>query len=201
MRSRFIAALASACALAGVASAQQAATIHIRGTIAAFDGHALTVATREGPQVVVDVPATARISALRRVDLSSVAPGTFICTTAKPGPGGELRAVEVHVFPDSARGTGEGHRDWDLAPGATMTNATVTAAVESRAGRDLTLSYKGGSVKVVVPPGTPVVTPVPAGRPDLRPGAVVFATATRGGAGGLTARSVTVAKGGVAPPM
>jgi hypothetical protein len=197
----FIAAVALACSVAGFVPAQAAPLVHIRGTITGFDGHALTVATREGPQVVVAVPETVRISSLQKADISAITPGTFIGTAAKPGPDDELQAMEVVVFPESARGTGEGHYDWDLAPGTTMTNATVTAAVESRSGRDLDLSYKGGSVKVVVPPDVPIVTPVPAERSDLKPGVPVFLGARKDQAGELTAVFVVVGKNGVAPPM
>lgn len=121
--------------------------------------------------------------------------------TARPGAGNELQAVAVVVFPENLRGVGEGHRDWDLAPGTTMTNANVEAAVQGSSGRDLTLAYKGGSVKVLVGPDAAVVTPVPAERADLKPGATVFLSTTRAADGALSASRITVSKDGVAPPM
>ena len=138
---------------------------------------------------------------MKKVDLASIAPGTYIGMTARPGSGNELQAVAVVVFPENLRGAGEGHRDWDLAPGTTMTNANVEAAVQGSSGRDLTLAYKGGSVKVLVGPDAPVVTPVPADRADLKPGATVFLSATRAADGALSASRITVSKDGVAPPM
>jgi hypothetical protein len=193
--------LAVLCCTATAAQAQTAPPTRIRGTISGFDGRTLGVTTREGPNVEVAVPEATRISSLRKSDVSAITPGTFIGTAAKPGPDGELRAIEVVVFPETARGTGEGHYAWDLGPGTTMTNATVTGAVESQSGRDINLSYKGGSVKVVVPPDAPVVTPVPATRSDLKPGAPVFLRASKDENGRLTANFVVVGKNGVAPPM
>jgi hypothetical protein len=174
---------------------------HIRGTIAGLDGQTLTIATREGPKVSVMLPEKPRIAAMKKVDLSAIAPGTFIGTAAQPGKDGELEAIEVLVFPEASRGTGEGHYDWDLSPGTSMTNANVDAAVTSKDGRELTLSYKGGSVKVTVPPNVPVVTPIPADRSDLKAGAPVFIVALHNADGSLSAAFVAVGKDGVAPPM
>jgi hypothetical protein len=173
----------------------------IRGTIAALDGATLTIATREGPKVMIMLPEKVSIASMKKLDLGSIAPGTFIGTAAQPGADGELKAMEVLVFPEAMRGTGEGHYDWDLAPGTSMTNANVDAAVQGNSGRELTLSYKGGSVKVVVPPDVPVVTPVPATRADLKEGAAVFVVARKADDGMLNAGFVAVGKDGVAPPM
>lgn len=202
MKTRVLAWATSITCVAGIAVAQPAPQSRIRGTVASVEGAAMVVATRDGQQVTVALPEGIRISSLKKADLSAITPGTFIGTAAKPGPNGELRAIEVLVFPESARGSGEGHRAWDdLAPGATMTNATVSAAVESRSGRELNLSYKGGTAKVVVPPDAPVVTPVPAARSDLKPGAPVFLSAAKDATGKLTAKAIVVGKDGVAPPM
>lgn len=201
MKARILTVVASACCVAGIALAQAASPTRIRGTFAGFDGQNMLVATRDGPQVAVPVPETTRISSLKKTDLSAITQGTFIGTAAKPVPDGELQAIKVLVFPESARGTGEGHYAWDLAPGSTMTNATVSAVVESRSGRELDLAYKGGSVKVLVPPDAPIVSPIPADRSDLKPGAPVFLSTSKNEAGKITARFVMVGKGGVAPPM
>jgi hypothetical protein len=201
MMPRLVTALFAACCLAGAAAAQNTPPTHIRGTIAAVEGTTVAVSARDGTKVDVTVPEGARISSLEKTSLDAIKPGTFIGTAARPGPNGELQALEVLVFPESARGTGEGHYGWDLTPESTMTNATVTAAVESTSGRELTLSYKGGSVKVMVPPDAPVVTPVPASQSDLRPGAPVFISAVKEESGKLSARFVIVGKNGVAPPM
>ena len=116
-------------------------------------------------------------------------------------PGGELRALEVLVFPEAMRGAGEGHYPWDLEAGSMMTNGTVTGAVEATSGRELSLAFKGGNNKIMVPPGTPIVTFAPAERTDLKPEAPVFFSATKNAEGKLSASRVTVGKDGVAPPM
>ena len=194
-------AIIAACCLASTAMAQNAPQTHIRGTIASVEGSTVAVNARDGAKVDITVPEGTRISSLNKTSLAAITPGTFIGTAARPGRNGELQALEVLVFPESARGTGEGHYAWDLLPESTMTNATVTAAVEQTSGRELTLSYKGGSTKVVVPPDAPIVTPVPASQADLKPGAPVFISAVKDESGKLTARFVVVGKNGVVPPM
>ena len=140
--------------------------------------------------------------AVKAIPLSAIAPGTYIGTAATPTADGTLTAQEVLLFPEAARGTGEGHRPWDLSANSTMTNANVDAVVTGAAGNVLTLKYKDGSVKVVVPPGTPLVTMVPGARDDLKPGQTVFVgAATRAADGALSTRRVTVSKDGVVPPM
>jgi hypothetical protein len=173
----------------------------IRGTIDGLSGRDLTVTTREGQKVTVHLPDNIGVSALRRVELSSVTPGTFIGTAAEPGPDGVWRALEVLVFPESMRGTGEGHYAWDLTPSSSMTNATVDSAVQGNDGRSLTLTTRGQQVKVLVPPDVPVVTPIPASMDDLKPGVQVFLIASAGADGTLSAARITVAKDGVVPPM
>jgi hypothetical protein len=203
-RRLFIASLLAGSLLASLGATlavAQTPPSHIRGSIAGLDGATLSVVTREGPTVNVALPQNANIAAMKKLELSDIAPGRFIGTAAKPGPDGQLQALEVLVFPEAGRGTGEGHYDWDLAPGTSMTNANVDAAVQGNSGRELTLSYRGGSVKVTVPPDVPVVTPVPAARADLKAGAPVFVVARHNPDGTLTALFVAVGKDGVAPPM
>jgi len=112
-----------------------------------------------------------------------------------------LVAKELHLFPDRMRGVGEGHRPWDLTPDSTMTNATVDTIVEQVKGRVLTLSYKGGMKKVLVPPNTPVVSIVKATRVELKPGAKVFVVVRKGQGGAYSAVRVSIGKGGLMPPM
>ncbi|MBN8944235.1 MAG: hypothetical protein J0H01_32310 [Rhizobiales bacterium] len=186
---------------APAASAQAAPPMRIRGKIVALEGPILTVTSRDGARLEIRLAETATVGALRRMELSAIAPGSFIGTAAEPGPDGQLQALEVLVFPEALRGTGEGHYPWDLAPNSSMTNATVEAVVTKTAGRELNLVFQGRSVVVNVPPTVPVVTPIPASRADLVPGAAVFLSATRDGEGKLSAARVTVEKDGVAPPM
>lgn len=186
--------------LAAPALAQTPPT-RLRGAIAGFDGTHLSVATREGPTVTVTLPENFTPSALQRLSFEAITPNSFIATVAAPDAQGVLRAYYVAVFPESMRGTGEGHYDWDLAPGTSMTNATVTAIVQASAGRKLSLVYKGTPIEIVVPPETPIIRTVPASRDDLKPGARVFIVATKTGEGQFSATRVTVGKDGVDPPQ
>ncbi len=187
--------------LGGDALAQTATVTRLRGTIAAMDGGALTIATRDGGHVTVTLKDDAKISALQASSLAAIGPGSFIGTAAVPGRDGGLTALEVVVFPENMRGTGEGHYDWDLQPGSSMTNANVDAVVTAKSGQELQLSYKGGTTKVTVAPDVPVVTFVPAERGDLRVGLAVYTPATAASDGRLTTSRVVVERDGVKPPM
>jgi hypothetical protein len=190
-----------ACLFAAAASAQTAPPTRIRGKIAEIQGQTMTVATREGPKVEVTLNDPLTVSTVKNVELASIAPKTYVGIATRTVPGGELRAIEVLVFPEAMRGAGEGHYPWDLEPGSMMTNGTVTGTVEATSGRELSLAFKDASNKIVVPPGTPIVTFAPAERADLKPGAPVFFSATKNAEGKLSASRVTVGKDGVAPPM
>jgi hypothetical protein len=134
------------------------------------------------------------------IDPSAIQTGIFVGTTAMPGPDGTLSAVEVHVFPESARGTGEGHRPWDLLPNSTMTNATVTSVTPGPNDRTITLRYKDGEKKVVVPNGIPIVTNKPGDRSLLVAGAKVIVDERMQNGQAVAAR-VIVGRNGFAPPM
>ena len=130
---------------ATAAIGQTPSTIRIRGTIAAVDGQVMTVTTREGPKLPITLIEPVTVSAVKALDLAAIQPGSYVGAASEVGPDGQLQAIEVLVFPEAARGVGEGHREWDLKPGSQMTNATVTAAVQGTNGRDVDLAYKGGS--------------------------------------------------------
>ncbi|RAI40513.1 hypothetical protein [Rhodoplanes roseus] len=175
-------AVALSFVLAGAAMAQapqQAAqTARIRGQITAVDGDAVTIRTREGGSVSVDLAPDARVMALEKASLADVKAGRYIGVTAMPQPDGRQRALAIHIFTEQQRGVGEGHRPWDLAPGSTMTNAAVdTVLAEGTAGEILTVKYKDGEKTVVVPPETPVVAYAPGRRDEVKPGAEVIVTA------------------------
>lgn len=203
MLARLAAAALAACLFAITAVAQPAAPpTRIRGSITAVEGQTMTVATREGPKVDILLADPLTVITVKKVELASIAPNSYVGIATKAGTGGELQALEVLVFPEAMRGAGEGHRPWDLEPGSMMTNGTVTGAVQATSGRELSVSYKDGSQKIVVPPSAPIVTFAPAERADLKPGApVVIFAATKNADGKLTANRVTVGTGGVAPPM
>jgi hypothetical protein len=181
--------------------AQSAPQSHIRGTIQAIGEHTLTVATREGPSVIVALQEPLAVTAVKRLDLSAIQAGSYIGTAARPGTDGKLVAIEVFVIPEAARGTGEGHYDWDLGPGVTMTNGNIDAVVEATSGREMTLRYKGGTQTVVVPADAPIVGPAPADRSDLKPGATVFFTPMKAADGSISAARILVSKNGVVPPL
>jgi hypothetical protein len=207
--SRIITALLFSIALvqwqaAEAAQSPQGKPLTVRGKIAAVEKDALEVTTSAG-EVLVKLPDDIRITGVEAAKLSDISSGEYVGTTAVKQSNGSLKALEVHIFPESARGTGEGHRPWDLTPGSTMTNANVEKVeqvpVEKTEEQLLTLKYKGGEQKVMVPPGTPVVKAVPGDRSLLRSGTGVFIPSVRSADGTLTATRITAGIGGVMPPM
>jgi hypothetical protein len=186
---------------AATAFAQNAPPTRIRGTIAALDGQTLSINTREGSKVDVLLNDPLTVSAVKKVDLADIKPGTYVGIATRTAANRELQALEVLVFPEAMRGAGEGHYPWDLEPGSMMTNGTVTGAVQATSGRELSLSFKGDTNKIIVPPSVSIVTFAPAERSDLKPGAPVMFGATKNAEGKLAASRVTVGKDGVAPPM
>jgi hypothetical protein len=201
MLARLLPLALAACLCATAAIAQNAPPTRIRGTIAALEGQTLSVNTREGTKVDVLLNDPLTVATVKKVDLADIKPGSYVGIATRTAAGGEMQAIEVLVFPDAMRGAGEGNYPWDLEPGSMMTNGTVTGAVTATAGRELSLSFKGGDNKIVVPAGVPIVTFAPAERSDLKPGAPVMFGATKNAAGKLAAGRVTVGKDGVAPPM
>jgi len=190
--------------LPGIASAQASAPARIRGTIVRVDAKTLVVQDRGGEVVSLARPADMTVSEVYPIKLSDIRQGSFIGTAAMPQADGTQKALEVVVFPEAARGTGEGHRPWDLLPQSTMTNATVAdlaAAPKSvRGGQQLRLTYKGGEKTVIVPPDVPVVTFRPGTESLLVPGAKVLVNAQEKN-GIPTALRVTAGRNGFAPPM
>lgn len=201
MFARLMSLALAACLAAGAAIAQTAPPTRIRGTIAGLDGQTLSVTTREGPKLEVLLNDPLTVATVKRFELADIKPNSYVGIATRTLPGGELQAIEVLVFPEAMRGAGEGHYPWDLEPGSMMTNGTVTGTVQATSGRELTLSFKGSSNRIVVPPGVPIVTFGAAGKADLKPGARVFFSATRNGDGRLATGRVTVEKDGVPPPM
>ena len=189
---------------AETAQSPQGKPLTVRGKIAGVEKDALKVTTSAG-EVMVKLPEDIRVTGVEAAKLSDISSGEYVGTTAVKQSDGTLKALEVHIFPESSRGTGEGHRPWDLTPGSTMTNANVEKVeqvpVEKTEEQLLTLKYKGGEQKVVVPPGTPIVKAVPGDRSLLKSGTGVFIPSVRGADGTLTATRITAGIGGVMPPM
>ena len=184
------------------AIAQQPPTpSRVRGTIEAVDGDVLAVKSRGGEDVKLHMTGDINVVGISKISLAEVKVGSFIGTTTVPGPDGSQNAVEVHVFPEAMRGTGEGSRPYDLRPNSTMTNATVADSVVGNDGHTLMVKYRGGEKKVVVSPETPVVTYVPADKSDLKPGAKVIAFTRKLPDGSLETSRVSVGRDGLTPPM
>jgi hypothetical protein len=200
---RPLAAIAAVAASALSAIAQQSPTpSRVRGTIEAVDGDVLAVKSRSGQDVRLHMTGDIRLVGIIKISLADIKVVSFIGTTTVPGPDGIPTAVEVHVFPENMRGTGEGSRPYDLLPKSSMTNATVDRTVAAaNDGQSLTLKYKDGEKKVLIGPDTPVVTFVPGDKSELKPGAQVIAFAAKRPDGSLEARRMLVGEDGLTPPM
>lgn len=176
--------------------------IRVRGTIERVEGPILVVKARDGSEVRIKPADNAKIVGVAKISLSDIKPGSYVGAAAVPAAGDMLKALEVHVFPEDMRGTGEGHQPYDLQPNSTMTNATVVEAVMGKDGQTLLLKYKDGEKKITVTRDTPVVTYVPADRGELKPGAkIVVFNATRADDGTIEAARFNVGKDGLTPPM
>ena len=200
---RSIPALAILLALASAATpvqAQAPAPARIRGTIVKIDGQSATIHARAGQDVTVALTPDTVVVAVSLTQFADVHPGSFIGTAAVPQPDGTLKALEVHIFPESMRGTGEGHRPWDLGPESTMTNGTV-GQIAGTDGRSFTVKYKEGEKTVMVPPDVPVVVFEPGTASQLAAGEHVVVTAAKGADGALSASRVNFGKGGIELPL
>lgn len=187
---------------AATAAAQQPEIVRVRGTIEKADGQILTVKARDGATLTVKLIDNALVRTVVKMSLADVKQGSFIGITAMPQHDGTQRAVEIHIFPEAMRGTGEGHRPWDLMPNSTMTNADVDSIVASIDGETIVLKYKDGEKKFIVPPDVDVVMFAPATMADLKPGEKVFtAAAKKLPDGTLEAANIVVGRNGVNPPM
>jgi hypothetical protein len=186
---------------ATAAFAQQPQRVRLRGTVEAVEGSELSLKSRDGSEIKVKLPDNVGVRGVVKYSLADIKPGNFIGVAGMPQPDGSQKALEVLVFPESMRGTGEGHYPWDLQPNSTMTNANVENEVQGVNGRELTLKYKDGEKKIIVPPEAPVVTFEPGDRSELKPGAKIFIIALKHEDGTLEAATVAVGRDGMAPPM
>ncbi|HEX7441716.1 MAG TPA: hypothetical protein VF319_16640 [Caldimonas sp.] len=198
MKHLLAAVLALACALALAQTPPP--TQRLRGTVQSFDGSTLVLAERSGAILTLALADNFSVNEVVPVALDAIQPGSFVGTAALPAADGTLSALEVLVFPEAARGSGEGHYPWDLQPGSTMTNATVAELAAAPKGRSMKLRYKDGEKTVVVPDTVPIVTFKPGDKSLLVPGAkvVVFAQSREGKP---TALRALAGRDGFAPPM
>jgi len=193
--------LAGAFALASVAaSAQAPKRMWVRGTITGLDGNVLSVKSRDGKDLKINLAPNFGVRAAKAITLADIKPGDLVGPASMKRPDGTLVAISLQLFTPDRRGTiPEGHFPWDLEPGSLMTNATVAGMVKTTNGRELTLEYKGGSQKVIVPEGIPMFTAVPGDRSLLVPGAYISFGTLVAADGTLSAAGGTVSKDGVKP--
>jgi hypothetical protein len=184
----------------GAFAQSDAVQTRLRGMVESLAGDVMTIALRNGGSASVRLLPATRVTWVVRAKLSDIQPGSYIGTTAVSAGDGKLKALEVHVFPETMRGVGEGHRDWDLTPGSSMTNGTVGNVVASE-GSTITVDYKGGQKQVIVPDNAPVVTFAPADRTALTTGANVIVFSQRNADGSVVAARISVGKDGLVPPM
>src|SRR2546422_7657356 len=193
--------LIAAVSTVAIAQAPANPPVRIRGTVERIDRTHLIVKTNTGQSMNVKLADNFVVMGIAKASLSDIASGKFIGTTTVGERDGALVALEVHIFPENMRGTGEGHYDWDLRPTSKMTNANVANVTSMGKDRVLTVQYKGGEKKVLVPEKAVIVSFTPAERSELKPGAKVFAVTQRQPDGSLTAARVNVGLNGQVPPM
>ena len=199
---RPLAAIVVVAASALSAIAQQSPTpSRVRGTIEGVDGDTLAVKSRGGEDVKLHMTGDIKVLGITKISLADIKVGSFVGTTTVPGPDGVDNAVEVHVFPENMRGTGEGSRPYDTRPNSSMTNATVAESVVGIDDHTLLVKYKDGEKKVLVSPETPVVTYVPGDKSDLKAGAKVIAFMKKLPDGSFETNRISVGRDGLTPPM
>lgn len=199
---RIVLAAALSLALAP-AFAQNTPVASARATVetVSANGQSLGVRTGAGEEQTVHLNPKTRFVLVVPATLADVKPGSFIGVAALPGEGSELKAMEVHIFPEAMRGAGEGFRPFDLAPNSSMTNGNLSARVDATTGPKLTVTYKGGEQTIVVDPKTPIVAMAPGAETDLKPGASIIARGPKQEDGSIDAAFVLVGKDGLVPPM
>ncbi|WP_097302531.1 DUF5666 domain-containing protein [Pseudomonas chlororaphis] len=188
--------------LAGPAQAGDAPgmRIGVRGEITSIAGDAVRVHVNSGENVTINLTPQTQVRAVTLANIEDIKPGSYIGSAAVPQADGSLKALEVHVFPPQMAGTGDGHRPFDLVKGSSMTNGSVGDLVVSN-GRTLTVNYKGGQQKILVPDDVPIVNLVPGDRSLLKAGVKVVMFVSQSADGTLTAQSISAGKDGVTPPM
>ena len=199
-RFRFALAL-SMLALAGSVAVAQAPGTRLRGTVERMEGSTLELKAADGREVKVALAPGFSIGGVVAAKATDIAKGSFIGVGARPQPDGTLMAVQVFIFPEAMRGTGEGHRPWGVLPDSTMTNATVAETVSRVDGANLVLSYPGGEQKVVITPEASILMAAPAETSELKPGAQVAMTASRQTDGSYSTSRIPVAKSGAKLPL
>lgn len=201
MKAVIIALSAAAFALVATAQPPSPQPVRVRGVVRSFDGQKLSIETKSNGVVDLSMSDATGINGLQAKKIGDIGDNTFIGATAVKTTEGRWQATEIHIFPESMRGAGEGHYAWDL-PDSSMTNGAVTGKTSGRGGRTLHVKYAGGETDVDVTPKTAIVALTQGNRELLKPGAAVFALAIPSQAGGTGVAVALIAEtNGVKPPM
>jgi len=187
--------------VAALSAAAAAQTLRVRGTIEKADGNVLTLKSTDGAELKLTLTDNAMIVAVVKASMADIKEGTFLGSAAMPQPDGSQKALEVHIFPEQMRGTGEGHRPYAPVPNSTMTNGSASGAtVAGVQGSTMVVKYKDGEKKIVVPPDAPIVRYEIGGKDDLKAGAAfTVLAATRKPDGTFEASRINVGRDGVVP--
>jgi len=180
------------------ASAFAQTNVRVRGTITALNGDVLSVKTREGKDVNLQLAPDAQVAVPKKGTAADFKPGTYAGITSVKGPDGRLVAKRVHALGPQVP---QMHGNWDSIPNSMMTNANIENVAQTSAGNELTMKYKGGEEKILVTPETEYYTFGPGSRADLKPGATIFTGARVGDDGKFMTQRIVVSKDGVNPPQ
>jgi len=175
--------------------------VRVRGTVEKLDGNVLTVKTRSGQTVNIRMADNFGVIGIAKASVNDITTNKYIGTTTIGERNGALVAEEIHIFTEQMRGTAEGHYDWDLRPDSKMTNANVASITSMGKDRVMTVQYKGGEKKILVPETAVVVAFTPSDKSEIKPGAQIFCVAQKPPDGSLTAARVNVGLKGQIPPM
>jgi hypothetical protein len=173
----------------------------IRGTVDKLDGQNLMVKSRDGQTLTIELAANVAVITLVKKSVADIKAGDYVASTGVKGTDGKIHAIEVRIFPEAARGTGEGQYPWDLMPDSIMTNATVGKVDQAPQGPVLHVAFKGTESEYTVGPDVPVLANGPGDISLLKPGVAVFVIALKHEDGKLTSARLYAEKDGIKPPM
>src|SRR5579862_561209 len=195
------AALALVAALAATAALAQAPqTTRLRGVIEKVDGNTVTAKSDKGDELKLNLADKVMVVAIVKASLADIKDGSYIGSGAMPQPDGSQKAIEVHIFAEQMRGTGEGFKPWDGAPNSTMTNGTVGNTVTGVDGNVVTVKYKDGDKKITVGPDVPIVRYEVVDPSALKPGAAISVlAAVKTPDGSYDIKRINVGRDGVVP--
>lgn len=196
-----VAVLAFATVASTYLAAQQSQSHRVRGVVERVEGRQLTVTSREGKIVPVQIGEKADVIGLEKISLSDIQPNDFVGVAATPLQDGSLKAISIHLFPETSRGFNEGSRPYDVRPYSSMTNGAIAEKIKSVNGDLVTVKFKGGEKTVVVTPESSIVRFEPGNLAELTPGARIVATVTQRADGATEAVRILVGRNGLAPAL